>query len=57
MDPGWVIWKRFKSEILMVRHSGDQIAFCSGGQKKDVTKSIGWVKGQEMCGPGTWWDW
>ena len=36
MEPGWVIWKDFWSEIVMARCSGDQVEFWLGSQKKDV---------------------
>ena len=52
-----MIWKDFCLGIVMVRRSGDQMEFWLGDQKKDVARSNRWVRGLEMCGLGTWWDW
>ena len=41
----------------MVRRSGDHMEVWLGGQKKDVAQLNRWVRGWEMCGLGTWWDW
>ena len=48
MDPGWVIWKKFRFENVMVRCSGDQMEFWSGGQKKYIAWSNKLVRGRGM---------
>ena len=57
MYSGWVIWKDFMSEIVIVRRSSDQMEVWSGIHKKDVDWSNGRFQGWKMCGLGTWWDW
>ena len=44
MDPGWIIWKYFWLETLMVRCLVDQMDFCFGSQKNDVAPSSIWVR-------------
>ena len=52
MDSGWVIWKDFWLEYVMMRCSGDQMKFRLGGQQKDVALSTTQVRGPVMCGLG-----
>ena len=47
------LWVKY----VMVRLSVDYMEFWSGVHKNYVAWSNGQVRGQKICGSGTWWAW
>ena len=53
MDPGWLIWKDFWLEIVMVSRSGDQMEVWLNGHKKislDQMDGFGECADRVLCG-------